>query len=83
MSTTTIERDGPKDESSAVKAVQAVIADHPFLHELRPEHLRLLADCAMRMHYKQDELIFREGDPANRFYLIEQGKVSLEASRPD
>ena len=31
------------------------------------------------MRYEKDELIFRDGDPANRFYLIEQGRVSLEA----
>lgn len=72
-----------KAESSAVKAVESVIADHPFLRGLKPEHLRLLADSAMRMRYEVGELIFREGDPANRFYLIEQGQVSLESHRKD
>jgi CRP-like cAMP-binding protein len=33
----------------------------------------------MRVRFEQDEVIFREGDPANRLYLIERGKVSLEA----
>lgn len=72
-----------KAESSAAKAVESVIADHPFLRGLKPEHLRLLADSAMRMRYEAGELIFREGDPANRFYLIEQGQVSLESHRKD
>ena len=72
-----------KAESSAVKAVESVIADHPFLRGLKPEHLLLLADSAMRMRYEVGELIFREGDPANRFYLIEQGQVSLESHRKD
>ena len=72
-----------KAESSAVKAVESVLADHPFLRNLKPEHLRLLADSAMRMRYEAGELIFREGDPANRFYLIEQGQVSLESHRKD
>ena len=72
-----------KDEVLAVRAVESVIAGHPFLHGLKPEHLRLLADSAMRMHYEAGELIFREGDPANRFYLIEQGRVSLESHRRD
>jgi len=72
-----------KAESSAVKAVESVIADHPFLRGLKPEHLRLLADSAMRMHYEAGELIFREGEQANRFYLIEQGRVSLELHRRD
>jgi len=72
-----------KDESSAVKTVESVIAEHAFLKDLRPEHLRVLADNAMRMVYQPGEFIFCEGDPANRFYLIEKGKVSLESRRRD
>lgn len=73
----------PKDESSAVKAVEGVIAAHPFLQGLKPEHLRLLAENALRMRYGAGDLIFREGDPANRFYLIEQGRVSVESPQRD
>ncbi len=66
-----------------MKAVEAVIAGHPFLRGFAPAHLRLLADNAMRMRYDAGEIIFRKGDPANRFYLIEEGKVSLESPRRD
>src|SRR5205807_2670876 len=50
---------------------------HPFLEGLSPHQLRLLTDCAMVVKFKAGELIFREGDPANRFYLITQGKIAL------
>jgi CRP-like cAMP-binding protein len=33
----------------------------------------------MRRHFQPGELIFREGDMANRFYLIESGRVAIEA----
>jgi CRP-like cAMP-binding protein len=33
----------------------------------------------MPAQFKADEFIFYEGDPANRFYLILEGRVSLEA----
>lgn len=72
-----------KDESSAVKALESVLIEHPFLREFKPDHIRLLADSAMRMHYEAGEFIFREGEPANRFYLIEQGRVSLESHLKD
>ena len=65
------------------KAVESVIAGHPFLRDLKPAHLHLLADSAMRVRFETGELIFREGDPANRFYLLEQGRVSLESPRRD
>jgi len=71
------------DETSAVKPLESVIAEHPFVRGFKPEHVRLLADSAMRMRYEAGELIFREADPANRFYLLEQGRVSLESRRKD
>ena len=66
-----------------MKTVETVIAGHPFLRGLAPVHLRLLSDNAMRMSYDAGEIIFYKGDPANRFYLIEQGRVSLESPRRD
>jgi CRP-like cAMP-binding protein len=56
------------------------IASHPFLRELSSEHLQNLASNAMRVEFQAGETIFREGDPANRFYLLKDGKVALESS---
>ena len=33
----------------------------------------------MQVEFKPDETIFREGDSANRFYLILEGRVALES----
>ena len=70
-------------EDSAVGAVESIIAGHPFLRGLKSAHLRLLADSAMQVRYDTGQYIFREGDPANRFYLVEQGRVALESHRKD
>jgi len=56
-----------------------LIARHPFLEGMKPEHLAILTECAMPAEFKKGELIFREGDPANRFYLIRSGRVELES----
>lgn len=56
------------------------IAGHPFLIGMREDHIRLLTDCAIRTHFAADQIIFREGETADRFYLIEQGEVVLEAA---
>jgi CRP/FNR family cyclic AMP-dependent transcriptional regulator len=56
-----------------------IIGTHPFFEGLDPHQQRLLADCAMDKNFQAGELIFREGDPANRFYLILEGKVVLES----
>jgi CRP-like cAMP-binding protein len=55
-----------------------IITSHPFLKGISPHHFRLLTDCAMLTSFQPEEVIFREGDPANRFYLIQNGLVSIE-----
>ena len=71
------------NEFSTIQPVEAAIAGHRFLHDLSPGHLRLLTENAMRIRYEAGEFIFHEGEPANRFYLIEQGRASLETQRKD
>ena len=66
-----------------MKTLETSIAEHPFLKGMSVEHLRILADAALRAEFKQGEVIFREGDPANRFYLIEEGRVVLESHKQD
>ena len=53
---------------------------HPFLAGMNRAQLALLTDCAMVVHFNPGEVIFREGELANRFYLIESGHVILESS---
>ena len=65
------------DQPSA-ETLEAVVAKHPFLAGLPGQHLEVLLRNAMRVCFEKGETIFREGDPANRFYLIESGKISLE-----
>ena len=56
---------------------------HPFLVGMNRRHLALLTDCAMAVHFEKGQVIFREGGLANRFYLIETGKVVLESGGED
>jgi CRP/FNR family transcriptional regulator, cyclic AMP receptor protein len=56
------------------------VAFHPFLVGMNRTQLALLTDCAISVHFEKGQIIFREGEMANRFYLIESGKVVLESS---
>jgi CRP-like cAMP-binding protein len=56
---------------------------HPFLQGLDPGQIAPLEDYAMPMEFKPGQIIFREGEMANRFYLIMEGRVALEADVPD
>ncbi len=55
------------------------IALHPFLAGMKHAQLALLTDCAMATRFQKGQTILREGEFANRFYLVETGKVVLES----
>jgi CRP/FNR family cyclic AMP-dependent transcriptional regulator len=68
-----------ENEIEKAPSLAKAIAAHIFVHGMKPEHLKALADVAMFKQFEPGEVIFHEGEPANRFYLICQGKVALES----
>jgi CRP-like cAMP-binding protein len=52
---------------------------HSLLDELEPRHLDELLKNAQEVEFASGEVILREGEPANRFYLIQSGKVVVES----
>jgi CRP/FNR family cyclic AMP-dependent transcriptional regulator len=57
------------------------VALHPFLVGMNRKHLALLSDCAINAHFNKGEVVLREAEQANRFYLIESGRVILESGK--
>jgi CRP/FNR family transcriptional regulator, cyclic AMP receptor protein len=69
-----------KTESlTEIEPLATRVALHPFLAGMSRSQLALLTDCAIAAHFKKGQTILCEGDFANRFYLIESGKVVLES----
>jgi CRP/FNR family transcriptional regulator, cyclic AMP receptor protein len=60
--------------------IERRLAAHPFLRGMSPQHIKLLAQSATPTHFERGQIIFRAGEPANGFYLIESGHVALEGS---
>lgn len=56
------------------------VAAIPFLRGLSARHIAILAACAGRSRFKENQIIFRQGEAADRFYLIEGGMVELESA---
>jgi CRP/FNR family transcriptional regulator, cyclic AMP receptor protein len=71
------------ETKASKEALATTIAEHRLFKELAPQYLALLAEVAMFKDFAADEVIFREGDPANRFYLILDGEVALERAPRD
>ena len=56
------------------------VALHPFLFGMKPRQLALLTSCATTVQFNTGQVICREGELADRLYLIETGNVILESS---
>jgi CRP/FNR family transcriptional regulator, cyclic AMP receptor protein len=65
-----------------VRTLEGVLAGHPFFREIDPRYLQLAVGCAANVRFNPGELIFREGHPAEHFYLIRAGKIALETPVP-
>jgi len=63
-------------------SLNAIVRDHPFFEDMKPEHLEIVAGCASEQTFKPGQFLFHEGEPANQFYLIQSGLIVLEAHEP-
>jgi len=62
--------------------LEPLLRDHPFLRELEPEYVALLAGCATNVRFREGSFMFREGEPAGQCFLIREGKMALEIAAP-
>ena len=64
--------------NSENKDLQTRLAAHPFLQGMDAHQIGMMAAYALSAHFAAGEIIFRTGELANRFYLIESGNVVIE-----
>jgi CRP/FNR family transcriptional regulator, dissimilatory nitrate respiration regulator len=55
----------------------------PLLSGLSLEQLDRVAGSAVPIHLDEGQWLFRQGDPARRFYLVEQGQIRLFRLSPE
>src|SRR5215204_2751299 len=65
-----------------MRALDALLSDVPLFEGLNAEELELLAGCASNIRFRESDLLFREGDPADTFYVVRHGTVALETFVP-
>jgi CRP/FNR family cyclic AMP-dependent transcriptional regulator len=65
-----------------VQTLDELIAQTPVFAGLAQPHLEVIAACARNEHADAGVLLGREGEPADRFFLIRKGAVALELHTP-
>jgi CRP/FNR family cyclic AMP-dependent transcriptional regulator len=66
-----------------VREIRDLLAAEPFFGDLDTGYLDLIAGCGTNAHFDAGTMIFREGEPANTFYVLRHGKVALEIHVPE
>lgn len=61
-----------------MESLRPILAAHPFFKNLKDEYLDFIVGCALNVRFKEGEVILREGEPADKFYLIREGKVAID-----
>lgn len=63
-------------------SLERLVADHEFVRGLAPADVATLAGCGRNERFAAGSYLFREGEPADRFYLVRTGRVALEIHAP-
>jgi CRP/FNR family transcriptional regulator, cyclic AMP receptor protein len=65
-----------------MQTLDELIGASPVFAGLAAAHLAVIAGCAVNERFAAGVQLFREGAPADRFYLIREGAVALEVDAP-
>jgi CRP/FNR family cyclic AMP-dependent transcriptional regulator len=65
-----------------MRTIDELITDSPTFGGLEPAQLEFIAGCARNEHVEAGTMLMREGEPAERFWLIRRGVVALELYAP-
>lgn len=66
-----------------MRTLDALITDSPVFAGLDSEKLELIAGCASNVVFAAGDRLFREGDPADVFFLVRHGLVALDTYVPN
>lgn len=67
---------------SSVEFFQTVLKAAPLFADLSDGHIEVISECANDMRFPAGETIYAEGDPAERFMILQEGRVAIDMDTP-
>ena len=67
---------------SQFEGIDQLLKEHPFFVGMTPEYLGLVGGCGMNERFNAGEYVFREGEAADKFYIIRSGAIAVELAAP-
>ena len=65
-----------------IEGLERIVREHAFFAGLDDGFCKLVCGCAKNVRFEAASFILREGDSADEFYLIREGRVALEIHAP-
>ncbi len=65
-----------------MQTLEPIVAELPLFKGLKPEHIRLISGCASNARYDAGTFIGREGHPAEKFWVLREGRMALQIHAP-
>ncbi|MGI1661478.1 cyclic nucleotide-binding domain-containing protein [Palleronia sp. KMU-117] len=66
----------------AIHTIRDLLAGHPAFRDFDDEALDLIAGCGTNVHFTAGRPIFREGDPADKVFILRHGDAAIEIAAP-
>lgn len=60
-----------------------IIKKNNFFKDLREDYIDLLSGCCFYLSSQPNQIIKHEGDDAENFYLIREGKIAIQIHSPE
>ena len=67
---------------SSADFFQTVLRATPLFSDLSDEHVASIAECAKAMRFRAKDKIYAEGDPADQFMIVREGRVAIDMETP-
>ena len=66
----------------SIRTIEQLLVETRLFADLPEHHLATIAGCAVTAHFEEGEYVFREGGPADTFYVLRSGSIALETYVP-
>ncbi len=65
-----------------METLEPILKQHPFFKDLPSEYIDFIVGCTIHKVFKAGEVILKEGESADKFYLVRSGKVAIYIAQP-
>ena len=61
-----------------MQSIEDYLSTHSFFSGLDDNFMKFLSNSAQGVQIKEDQVLFQQGKPADKFYLLRSGQVSIQ-----